>query len=68
MIRERAEKLATLFLALFSTGLALQMASVGALHSTAWFGAVIAILGSVGLAVGVRLWPQPTRAEANRRG
>jgi hypothetical protein len=41
---------------------------VGALDSTAWFGAVTAILGSVGLAIGVRLWPQPTRAEAKRRG
>jgi len=66
MTRDRVEKLATLFLAIFSTGLALQMASAGALESTNWVGAVLASLGSIGLAVGVRLWPQPVKAAARR--
>jgi len=66
MTRDRVEKLATLFLAIFSTGLALQMASAGALESASWIGAVLASLGSIGLAVGVRLWPQPVKAAARR--
>jgi hypothetical protein len=66
MHREKIEKLATLFLAIFSSGLAAQLASVGALESVEWIGAAVATLGSVGLAVGVRIWPQPAVAAARR--
>jgi hypothetical protein len=67
MKSERAEKLATLFLAVFSTGLVAQLASVGALQQERWLGAALATLGSVGLAVGVRLWPRPAQAAARPR-
>jgi hypothetical protein len=66
MSSERAEKLATLFLAVFSTGMAAQLASVGALEQERWLGAAIASLGSLALAVGVRLWPRPAEATARR--
>jgi hypothetical protein len=67
MTRDKIEKLATLFLAIFATGLSVQMAMAGELQSTEWAGAAVAILGSIGLAVGVRVWPQPARATAKRR-
>jgi len=58
MQREKAEKLGSLFLAVFSTGLAAQLASVG-MSPTQWLGAAIAVAGSLGVAAAVRLWPQP---------
>jgi len=64
MMSERAEKLATLFLAIFSTCLAAQLASSGALEAGAWLGAAMASLGSIGLAVAVRVWPRPETAAA----
>jgi hypothetical protein len=66
MTSERAERLATLFLAVFSTGLAAQLASVGALDGHDWLGAAAASLGSIALAVAVRVWPRPAMAAARR--
>lgn len=61
MSPERAEKLGSLFMAVFSVGLAAQFASVGMLHGTQWIGAGVASVVSVAFAVAVRVWP---RAEA----
>jgi hypothetical protein len=58
MPREKIEKLSTLFLAVFSTGLAVQLASAG-MQPQQWIGAAAAVCGSLGLALAVRLWPQP---------
>ena len=66
MTRDKVEKLGTLFLAVFSTGLAAQLASVGALESTEWLWATVATLGSIAAAVAVRLWPEPAKAPAPR--
>jgi hypothetical protein len=54
--RDRLEKLSSLFLSVFTTGLALQLASCGFAPRQA-LGAVLAVAGSIGLALGVRLWP-----------
>jgi hypothetical protein len=67
MRHDRIEKLGTLFLAVFSTGLALQLATSGALDSTEWAGAIAASLGSISAAVAVRLWPRPEPAPARVR-
>jgi len=67
MTAEKAERLASLFLAFFSTGLALQLATTGALTAAGWVGAVIATLGSISLAVGVRVWPRAAEAAVSRR-
>ena len=56
MARDRLEKLSSLFLSIFSTGLPLQLASCGFGPRQA-FGAILAVAGSIGLALGVRLWP-----------
>jgi len=63
MTRDKIEKLSTLFLAVFSTGLAAQLASVG-MEPAQWAGAAAAVSGSIGLALAVRLWPQPQQAPA----
>ena len=56
MERERIERLATLFLAVFSTGLALVMAEqLGGPAQR--IGAVLAVAGSLCLAMIVRTWP-----------
>jgi len=67
MTREKLEKFGTLFLAIFSTGLAAQLAASGGLEPVQWFGAVAASLGSIGMAVAVRLWPHPAEARAKMR-
>jgi len=65
MSRDRIEKLGTLFLAVFSTALAAQLVSTGILAAPIqWVGALTAVLGSITIAVLVRLWPQPAPAEA----
>ena len=61
MIPEKAEKLSTLFLAVFSTGLAAQLALDG-MGPAQWAGAAAAVLGSLSCAVLVRVWPQEARA------
>lgn len=64
MSRDRIEKLGTLFLAVFSTALAAQLVSTGIVDEPIqWLGALTAVLGSITIAVLVRLWPQPMRAE-----
>jgi hypothetical protein len=64
MTRHNAEKLGTLFLAIFSVGLAVQLALDG-MAPVQWLGASLAVTGSLALAWTVRAWPQP--AEAVRR-
>lgn len=59
MSREKAEKLGSLFLAVFSTGLAAQFATTTGLEPQQWFGATAAVLGSLTVAVMVRVWRQP---------
>ena len=66
MSREKTEKLGSLFLAVFSAGLAAQLAADG-METAQWLGATAAVLGSVAMAVTVRLWPQPQVAEARAR-
>jgi hypothetical protein len=68
MTRERIEKLSTLFLAIFSTGLAAQLATVG-MAPQQWLGALAAVCGSIGLALAVRLWPMtPVEARGTVSG
>lgn len=55
MEREKFERLATLFLAVFSTGLALVMAEE--LQPAQRFGAMVAVAGSLALYLIVRAWP-----------
>ncbi len=66
MRREKIEKLGSLFTAVFSTGLALQLASVG-MEPRQWLGAALAVSGSLGLALAVRAWPHPVEAPARAR-
>lgn len=64
MSRDRIEKLGTLFLAVFSIALSAQLLSTGILEAPAqWAGAVAAVLGSITIAVVVRVWPQPAQAK-----
>jgi uncharacterized membrane protein YccC len=64
MSRDRIEKLGTLFLAVFTTALTAQLVSTGMFEAPIqWLGAVIAVLGSITIAVLVRIWPQPERAK-----
>lgn len=69
MSREKAEKLGTLFLAVFSTGLVAQFATTTGLAPQQWFGATAAVLGSLTVAVMVRIWrqPQPATVRDDRR-
>jgi hypothetical protein len=66
MSREKTEKLGSLFLAVFSTGLAAQLAT-GGMEPGQWLGAAAAVLGSVSMAVAVRVWPRPAPAIATSR-
>jgi hypothetical protein len=66
MSREQAEKLGSLFLAVFSLGLAAVLAADG-MAPAQWFGAAAAVLGSLTMAAAVRLWPRPQVAEAPAR-
>ena len=65
MAREKIEKLGSLFTAVFTTGLALQLASVG-MAPRQWLGAALAVSGSLALALAVRAWPHSTPAHAHR--
>jgi hypothetical protein len=64
MTREKIEKLSTLFLAVFCTGLAAQLATVG-MAPLQWIGAALAVTGSIGLALAVRVWREAP-AQARR--
>jgi hypothetical protein len=64
MTRHKAEKLGSLFLAVFSTGLSVQLA-VDGMQPMQWLGASLAVAGSLALVLTVHAWPQP--AEATRR-
>jgi hypothetical protein len=66
MSHDRMEKLGSLFLVIFSTGLAAQLAIDGALESSEWLGAAAAVLGSISVAVTVRVWPRRMAAAAKR--
>lgn len=59
MDRAKAEKLGSLFLAVFSTGLAAQLATAHGMQPMQWIGAAAAVAGSLAIAVAVRVWPQP---------
>lgn len=61
MTADKAEKLGSLFLAVFCVGLTAQFASVGMLHGDQWLGAGLASFTSLALAVAVRLWPREDR-------
>jgi hypothetical protein len=63
MQREKLEKLGTLFLAVFSTGLAAQFVADG-MSSGQWLGATAAVLGSLSAAAVVRVWPAQAPAKA----
>jgi hypothetical protein len=49
-----------------SGGLAVNSASLG-MSPQQWAGAAAAVLGSVTVAVAVRVWPAPVRAKPQRR-
>lgn len=61
-MRDKAEKFGSLFLMIFSTGLAGQFAGEG-MHPVQWAGAALAVGGSVTLAWMAHRWP----ARADRR-
>ena len=67
MNADKAEKLGSLFLAVFCVGLTAQFASVGMLNGEQWIGALLASLGSVTFAVTVRVWPRDDLAPARVR-
>lgn len=58
MNREKAERLGSIFLAVFSTGLAALMA-VDGMAPAQKLGALLAIAGSMAVATMVRVWPRP---------
>lgn len=49
-----------------SGGLAGHYAALG-MNAVQWAGAAVAVLGSVTVAVAVRIWPAPQKAEAEQR-
>jgi hypothetical protein len=63
MQREKLEKLGTIFLAVFSTGLAAQFV-VDGMSSSQWLGATAAVLGSLSAAAVVRMWPAQAPVKA----
>lgn len=60
MTRLSAAELASLFLVLFTAGLAGALAADG-MRLVQWLGAAAAVSGSIALAVAVRVWPTPAR-------
>jgi hypothetical protein len=67
MISEKAEKLGSIFLAVFATGLAAVMAADG-MGPMQKLGAGLAVAASMSLAIAVRVWrqPEPKRVRAER--
>ncbi|THD78816.1 MAG: hypothetical protein E7812_10605 [Phenylobacterium sp.] len=62
MIRDKFEKLGSIFLVVFSTVLAAVLAADG-MEPGQWFGSALAVMASISLALTVRAWPHPVRAE-----
>jgi len=58
MIPEKAEKLGSIFLAVFAIGLAAVIAADG-MEPLQKLGAALAVVASMSLAVAVRVWRQP---------
>jgi hypothetical protein len=65
MTAEKAEKLGSLFLAVFATGYAAVLAADG-MDPGRWPHALVAILASLALAITVRVWPRPEPVKAKR--
>ena len=63
---EEAAKIASVILVILTSGLAGQFAAHG-MNLVQWLGAILAVLGSVTLAVMIRVWPAPARAESRQR-
>ena len=61
MIPEKFEKLGSIFLLVFSTGLALLLAADG-MERSQWFGSALAVAASAALAITVRAWPKRVEA------
>jgi hypothetical protein len=57
---------ASVALVVTSGGMAGHYASMG-MNGVQWAGAIAAVLGSVTVAVAVRVWPAPQKAKANER-
>ena len=62
---EDAAKLASVALVILTSGLAGQFAAHG-MNLIQWLGAILAVLGSVSLAVMIRVWPAPARNPSRR--
>ena len=58
---------ASVALVVASGGMAGHYASMG-MNGIQWAGAIAAVLGSVTVAVAVRVWPAQQKAKANERG
>ncbi len=63
MTREQVEKLGSLFLSIFSTGLTAQFALDG-MSPLQWAGAAVAVAGSMFLLAAAYAWPHPAQAKA----
>ena len=59
-----AAKLASAILVILVSGLAGQFAAQG-MNVVQWLGAILAVLGSVSLAVIVRVWPAPAPSRSD---
>jgi hypothetical protein len=65
MTAEKAEKLGSLFLAIFSLGYAALLVADG-MDPERWPHAIVAVLASVSLAIAVRVWPRREAVKAKR--
>jgi hypothetical protein len=65
MIPQKAEKLGSIFLATFATGLAAVIAADG-MEPPQKLGAALAVTASAALAVAVRVWPQREPVKVKR--
>jgi len=63
--KQDAANWASAILVVIVSGLAGQLAAHG-MNAVQWLGAALAVLGSITLAVMVRVWPAPATARADR--
>jgi len=63
VIRDKFEKLGSIFLAAFSLAFAVVLYADG-MEGAQLVGSLLAVLASLALAVTVRVWPDPKRVEA----